>query len=496
MERKTVETAVKIIKHAIDNNISIPRSCVINGYSDCYVKKVKKRIKPEDSENYEMFYDIFNKFNEKRGIQKQSGQVLNVLDLDSPTLKLKSNIPSDIIDELQQKIDGEQLKFEADQTGAELTWKTGANYPNGHIKTLDELLKACKVNLNEYYVSNYVVNKWDVTAFKNDTPKTIENFQVKARLEKLVQNIEIKNVTEVFKELIKEYKPIVSSNNNNFIKSKNITPSENNMLEISIQDLHYGKLCWIGETRENYDTKIARERYVNAIQMLLKRASGFEYNQILFLVGSDFFNSDTIDNTTTHGTPQDEDLRWQKTFKTGVSLVVDGINMLKEMNVPIKIVVIPGNHDFSKSYYLGSFLEAWFNNDSQICIDNNASPRKYHVFGKVLLGFTHGDEEKEQSLPLLMASDKDSKKYWSDTTFHEWHCGHRHRRKDVKYTVLDKSTMLNEDLGVTVKYLSSLTGTEEWHHKKGFIGQIKGADAFIWNDNLGLIAHLTSYIDI
>ena len=489
MERKTVETAVKIIKYAIDENISIPKSCIINGYSDCYVKKVKKRISPEDNENYKMFFNAFNNYLEKKGLEKQGGRVISTINYP------KNSIPSDLINEVGQSINGEQLKFETDDKGAELTWKTGSNYPKGHIKTLDELLKACKVNLNEYYVSNYIVNKWDVTAFKNDIPKTIENFQVKARLEKLVQNIEIKNVTEVFKELIKEYRPPVTSNNG-FKKAKDISPSENNMLEISIMDLHYGKLSWLGETGENYDTKIARERYINAIQMLLKRAGGFEYSQILFLVGSDFFNSDTIDNTTTHGTPQDEDLRWQKTFKTGVNLVVDGINILKETNVPIKVVVIPGNHDFSKSLYMGSFLEAWFNNDSQICIDNGASPRKYHVFGKVLLGFTHGNEEKEQSLPLLMASEKASKQYWSDTSFHEWHCGHYHRKKDTKYTVLDKTVPLKEDLGVTVRYLSSLTGTEEWHHKKGYVGCMKGADGFIWNDNLGLIAHLTSYIDI
>jgi hypothetical protein len=56
--------------------------------------------------------------------------------------------------------------------------------------------------------------------------------------------------------------------------------------------------------------------------------------------------------------------------------------------------------------------------------------------------------------------------------------------------------MINDDLGVTVRYLSSLTGTEEWHHKKGFVGAIKAADAFIWNDAFGLIAHLNTNLII
>jgi len=151
---------------------------------------------------------------------------------------------------------------------------------------------------------------------------------------------------------------------------------------------------------------------------LIRRASGFQYNKILFPIGSDFFNSDTIYNTTTKGTPQDEDLRWQKTFNVGVRLLIDAINLLKQTGVQVDVVVIPGNHDFERSFYMGAYLEAWFNNDTLVKVNNGASPRKYYKFGKVLLGLTHGSEEKESSLPLLMASDIESKPYWTDTIFH------------------------------------------------------------------------------
>ena len=96
-----------------------------------------------------------------------------------------------------------------------------------------------------------------------------------------------------------------------------------------------------------------------------------------------------------------------------------------------------------------------------------------------------------------MATDIESKPMWSDTIYHEWHVGHVHRKKNVTYTVIDdKTRLLTEDLGVTVRYLSSLTGTEEWHHKKGFVGVIKAADGFIWNDETGLIAHLNTNLII
>jgi hypothetical protein len=337
-------------------------------------------------------------------------------------------------------------------------------------------------------VAEYRVNKWDTTSWSDGFARTIQNFQVKARLIRNVAVAREKTVGEIFRDMVRTYKaPIL--NTQPLLPGLN---KENNLFEVSIFDLHIGKLAWMGETGENYDTKIASYRFMKTIETLIQRASGFQYSRILFPVGNDFFNSDTIFNTTTKGTPQDEDLRWQKTFQVGVKLLVDAINMLKQTGVIVDVMVIPGNHDFERSYYMGAYLEAWFNEDEQVNINNGASPRKYYKFGKVLLGLTHGGEEKESSLPLLMATDIESKPMWSETLFHEFHLGHVHRKKNINYMVLDKTRTVSEDLGVTIRYLSSLTGTEEWHHKKGFVGAIKAGEGFIWNDENGLVAHLNS----
>jgi hypothetical protein len=338
-----------------------------------------------------------------------------------------------------------------------------------------------------------LVNKWDTTFKVNDLPYTIQNYQVKARLERNRADIREREIGKLFQEMTQNYMPPILK-----VYPKTLgVDDENNLFELTIFDLHLGKLAWGGETGESYDTKIARQRFLKTIETLIRRASGFQYSKILFPVGNDFFNSDTIFNTTTKGTPQDEDLRWQKTFNIGIKLLIDAISLLKQTGVSVDVVNIPGNHDFERSFYMGSVLEAWFNNDPLVRVDNGASPRKYYRFGKVLLGLTHGSEEKEGSLPLIMASDIESKPMWSETTYHEWHVGHIHRKRDMKYSVtLDKSRMTNEDLGVTVRYLSSLTGTEEWHHKKGFIGALKAGEGFIWNDETGLVAHLNANLII
>lgn len=460
--------AIEIIDYATKNGVSINSASKEFGFSRTYVKNIKADI-IDQFENGKLNENDFNVFKETYDNYLNNRSVRDV------TIK-------DVIEPMEK----EKLNISGNEKNINIEWKVGDNYPKDHIKTLDQLLAACKVDLDLWKVKEYNINKWDVTAFKLGQPQTIQNYQVKARLEKNIQMEESKNAFEFFKNMCESYEPPV----NEFYYKPN--GKEENLLEVSIFDLHLGKLAWAGETGENYDTKIARERFLYSIETLLYRAENFNYNRILFPIGSDFFNSDTILNTTTHGTQQDEDLRWQKTFDVGCKLLVDGIELLKSKGVPVDVIVIPGNHDFERSYYLGAFLSAWYRNDMQVDINNGASPRKYYRYHKVLIGLTHGSEEKEDSLPLLMATEVESKQHWSETLFHEWHVGHIHRKRTHKFTILDKNKLLTEDLGVTLRYLSSLTGTEEWHHKKGFVGQIKAANGFIWNSETGLVAELTS----
>ena len=474
MTRERILRAVEVINYAIKHQISVREASLKCGYAETYVKNVKADLFDRYS-NGSLDDELFALFNEPYQTYLD-GSLFNQTK--------ETEKPQDLPPTTDNKITFSQK----DKKHAEIEWVGEET----HIKTLDQLLKACEVDLNLWRVRDYTVNKWDVTSWKSGKPDTRQNFQVKARLERIQEMVDTINVVEVFKKMIKDYQaPALNPRLLPQTKSfDEYLPEEENLLEISIFDLHIGKLAWGGETGENYDTKIARERFISSIETLLARASGFNYDRILFPVGNDFFNSDTIYNTTTKGTPQDEDLRWQKTFMVGVMLLVDAINLLKQTGAYVDVVVIPGNHDFERSYYMGAYLDAWYRNDDQVDVDNSATPRKYYRFGEVLLGLTHGSEEKESSLPMIMANDILSKPHWSETTYHEWHLGHQHRKKETKYVAT------NEDLGVTIRHLSSLTGTEEWHHKKGYVGQIKAADAFVWNAHLGLIAHLNSNLKI
>ena len=490
MKRRRIEKAVEVIKYAINNQVSVKEASVKCGLSDTYVKNVKADVQKGyrkgniSIELFDLFFDTYNEYTKFFVSSISKPNPASNLRVSEP------NKPKDL-----PKSGGRESFRQKSNTEAEYEWVGGDNYGTDHVRTLEQLMEASQVDMEEWNVKDYLVNKWDVTMklLEGDdwVAKTLQNWQVKARLERNMKFVHERMVGELFQEMVENYKPPLL-----YADKLNVSEfEENNLLEISIFDLHIGKLAWGGETYENYDVKIARQRFLSSIEKLINRASGFNYSKILFPVGNDFFNSDTMENTTTKGTPQDEDLRWQKTFAVGTRLLVDAINMLKQTGVPVDVVVIPGNHDFERSYYMGSYLEAWFNNDSAVHINNGASPRKYYRFGNTLLGLTHGSEEKEASLPMLMATDIESKPMWSETKFHEWHIGHIHRKRTVQYDI-NKSRPLNEDLGVTIRYLSSLTGTEEWHHKKGFVGSIKAADGFVWNDEFGLVAILNTNLII
>ncbi|MFW6242792.1 MAG: hypothetical protein ACOC2W_01400 [bacterium] len=259
-------------------------------------------------------------------------------------------------------------------------------------------------------------------------------------------------------------------------------------MEVCLFDAHFNKYVWYDETNNYFDVDIIEEKYLKAIKLFLERVKGFGFNRILYPIGNDFFNSDGMYNSTTQGTPQDNDLLWHDAFRRGTKLIKDSIYLLKESGVPVDVLLIPGNHDYTNSFYLGEYLDAWFKDDEHININNSSNPRKYYTYGNVLLGFTHGSEEKRDALPMLMANER--KDLWSGSEHREWHLGHYHKKNGNKYTIMNKDYFLNEENGVVVRTLSSISGHDSWHHKKGFVNSKKGGDGFVWSKDNGLIAHI------
>jgi len=251
------------------------------------------------------------------------------------------------------------------------------------------------------------------------------------------------------------------------------------MCEIGIPDLHVGKASWDGKRSE-----IIRH-FNNVSDELLSMAAAQNPEQILIPIGNDLIHIDNMDKKTTKGTDQDVEGKPQFMFENAVQMFITFIRKAREI-APVKVVIVSGNHDELTSFHVGVALKAFFHDCNDVEIDNGISSRKYVQWGTVLLGFVHGGKEdaKPEKLPLLMAVEKP--KAWSETTHREWHLGDKHHRKDVAWKLTDS------DCGVHCRILPSLCATDSWHHKKGFVGQPRVADLYIYSKDRGFVGMLSS----
>jgi hypothetical protein len=246
------------------------------------------------------------------------------------------------------------------------------------------------------------------------------------------------------------------------------------MLEVHVDDLHTGKLGWVGDSGESYDYKIARERALHIINDVINQTQHFKYEKILFIWSHDFFHFDNINQTTTAGTDQDSDLRWQKVFDVGMELLIDMVELLATQ-APVETFYIASNHDRMTGYYAIKTLHAWFRKDDRVTVDVATIGRKYYRYGNTAIGFYHGDSLKKSKVKNLIPVEQP--KMWGDTLYHEIHAAHFHSEKTV-----------DEDNGVITRYTSSPTGTDYWHYQHGFVGAVKKAEHFVWDKEKGLRA--------
>jgi hypothetical protein len=345
------------------------------------------------------------------------------------------------------------------------------------IKTLDDLLDYAEVNRDEWEVERFIVNKWDIGAKVDDVLISKPLFQVKAWLR---QRKDVQHLKKVMAGLLEAFKrPDCKTRGiSNSVEDRAINT---NALELSIFDLHFGKLCWAPEVGRHYDMKIAKSTFSDAVEALLERSKGFSIGQVVLPIGNDFFNSDNARGTTTAGTPQDNDGRWQKSFLDGRKMMVQSIERIAQI-APVHVVIVSGNHDTERMFYLGDVLSAWFRNTPGVHVDNSPAQRKYFQWGKCLLGFTHGNNEKHTNLPLIMATEEPAR--WADSKFREFHLGHWHSKKEIHFQPVI------EQNGIRVRVIPSLCPADAWHKTKGYEG-LRSAEAFVWHPTQGNIAQFS-----
>jgi hypothetical protein len=264
-----------------------------------------------------------------------------------------------------------------------------------------------------------------------------------------------------------------------------VPEDERHLLEISPVDLHVGKYAWGEEAGEDYDITIAEKVFTDAINDILHRASVYPLEKIVLVVGNDLLQTDNLAGTTTAGTYVDTDSRYIKSFRRARAINSWAIHRCAEV-APVDVQIVPGNHDSLTAFHIGEVLEAEFEADPRVQISNSARRRKYLKYGVTLLGWTHGNEEKHQDLPLIMAQE--CPKEWGETLHREWHIGHLHKMKETRFTAGDSFN------GVRVRILPSLCAPDAWHYTRGFVKERRACEAYLWNRKSGYAGHFSSNV--
>jgi hypothetical protein len=385
----------------------------------------------------------------------------------------KLNIIEDEVDELIK-----ELKKRDKDDGDEFLKNTSSDFEivkkvsneKGTIEstiTLDyepkddiELAQLHKIDLERYVITNYwskvlPSGKFTSSVFskrKTPTDYTAEDFS------KFLENYK------------SNYIPIPSPDRNN---NRNIID-----VELSLSDYHLAKRYVDGDN----DPAVRARRFFNVAQNLIEKVRAiYDINKVVFPISNDFFHTDNYQNSTTNGTPQDIILDYASEYELGFAILVDTIKMLKANSNHVEVILVQGNHDRTKSFYLAHALDIFFTNENSVSFTREHSVVKGTMVGETFIGYHHGNCKIDE-LPLLFATHPTYSQMFGRAKYREVHTGDKHHY------------MAKEIKGVRIQQMPSLSGTDRWHKDNNFVHSVRAALALVYDAKFGKVAEFEERI--
>ena len=237
-------------------------------------------------------------------------------------------------------------------------WSIGTS-----VRTVKDAIAKAEIDVRLWEVVEKNINSWPtVTKVKDakgaERTEQTWNWQVKLKLRRKAPKLVQEGIKELLNDLPKmDHKSV----NRSSIKDPH-------MLELSVMDHHFGKLSWKEDIEESWDLKIAKQVFLNAVDDLLERSKGFNFNKIIIPLGNDFFQANNWMGTTAKGTVVESvDDRMPKIFRLGCEVMTQVIYKCRRL-ADVECIWVPGNHDPETSWYLMEWLDAWFKGDKYVKI--------------------------------------------------------------------------------------------------------------------------------
>jgi len=322
-----------------------------------------------------------------------------------------------------------------------------------------ELAQLHKIDLSKYKISNYWTKQKSNGKFTSSVFATLR---------------QPKDYTaEDFAKFLEDYVPkevVVKSvkDDDGFFKQVDV--------EISIADFHLAKKTLEGETIQD-----KKKQYLETLYSLVDRINSVYWiNKIIFPISNDFFHTDNYQNQTTNGTPQDVLTGYDNEYEEGFDLLVTAISYLQSVSNEVEVILVQGNHDRTKSFYLAHALDVFFKSNSKISFQREHSVTKSVMLGNTFIGYHHGNCKIDE-LPLLFATGKESFNFGA-AKYREVHTGDKHHY------------MAKEIKGVRIQQMPSLSGTDRWHADNNYVNNIRAGIALIYDPIYGKIGEFESRI--
>jgi hypothetical protein len=323
-----------------------------------------------------------------------------------------------------------------------------------------ELAQLHKINLDKYIITNY----WSKMLPSGKFTSSVFSKRKEAK----------DYSPEDFAKFLENYKP----SNIKIVKLPPTQSREFANIELSLSDYHLAKRTVDGDNSP--ETRALR--YFNVAQSLIfKVKANYNIDRIVFPISNDFFHTDNYQHQTTNGTPQDTIMDYSEEYELGFSLLVDTINMLRQHCNNVTVILVQGNHDRTKSFYLAHALDIFFKDVLDVDFIREHSVVKGLTLGNTFIGWHHGNC-KIEDLPLLFATHPEYSSQFGNAVYREVHTGDKHHY------------MAKEVKGVRIQQMPSLSGTDRWHLDNNYVHSVRAALALVYNVEFGKVAEFETRI--
>ena len=330
-----------------------------------------------------------------------------------------------------------------------------------------EIKRVCAEN-------NLPYDKWNIDwahIYDPDTGKKVHTLQFVN--DKVVDNLKERVDRHIARmaEHAPAYKPI---------RYKKVTDPHLKLIDVA--DLHVGKVAHTRAGKVCYDIDKAVHLAELGVETLLTRSQGFPTETYLFPIGNDVVHVDSKENTTTRGTRQDTDGMWHEMVEASVMMYVRLLEeLLKE--APVHVVYNQSNHDNHTGYMVAREVRAWMHKHKHLHFTISQNDREYVRYHQNMIGLDHGDGAKIADIPQIMAAEEP--KMWGETL-------HRYMVRHHLHHWQKRQPLIGKDFpGVTINYMRSLSRSDDWHRKMGYIGAPQAIDAFIYHPDFGQVDHMS-----